>query len=70
MFCLNTVPSMNEPFVKYVEERLQQWAEWYSSGNWYGLGYPSCSIEYRLMTEGILVKATGPNVRGTETLAL
>ncbi|MDX1901871.1 MAG: antiterminator Q family protein [Gammaproteobacteria bacterium] len=50
---------MNEPFVKYVEERLQQWAEWYSRGNLFGLGYPSCSLEYRLMTEGIIVKTTG-----------
>jgi hypothetical protein len=60
MFCLNMVPSMSEPFVMYVEERLQQWAEWYSRGNWYGLGYPSCSIEYRLMKEGVIVKTTGP----------
>lgn len=51
---------MNDEFVKYVEERLHQWAEWYSRGNLYGLGYPSCSMEYRLMTEGIVVKSTAP----------
>jgi len=46
--------------MKYVEERLQQWAEWYSRGNLYGLGYPPYSLEYRLMTEGIVVKSSGP----------
>jgi hypothetical protein len=51
---------MSEAFVKYVEERLQQWAEWYSRGNLYGLGYPPYTLEYRLMTEGIVVRSTGP----------
>ncbi len=51
---------MSEPFVKYVEERLQQWAEWYSRGNLYGIGYPIYTVEYRLMTEGIVVRSTGP----------
>lgn len=51
---------MNEAFLEYVDERLQQWAEWYSRDNLFGLGYPSCSIEYRLMTEGVIVKTTGP----------
>lgn len=50
---------MNESALKYVDERLHQWAEWYSRGNLYGLGYPSCSAEYRLMTEGTVVRGTG-----------
>lgn len=53
------VPNMNDN-MQYVEERLQQWAEWYSRGNLFGLGYPPCSLEYRLMTEGVVVKSTGP----------
>ncbi len=44
----------NVSLLKYLEERLYQWAEWYSSGNCYGLGYPSRSLEYRLLHEGTL----------------
>lgn len=53
------VLSMKDTFLKYVEERLHQWAEWYSRGNFYGLGYPPYTLEYRLMTEGIVVRTTG-----------
>jgi hypothetical protein len=49
---------MNQEFINYVEGRLNQWAEWYSRGNWNGLGYPSCSIEYRLMTEGFVERTS------------
>lgn len=48
--------TMSDEYMKYVEERLSQWAEWLSHGNWYGLGYPSCSMEYRLMMEGTVVR--------------
>jgi hypothetical protein len=51
---------MSETFMHYLEERLYQWADWYSRGNFYGLGYPSCSMEYRMMTEGAVVRNTGP----------
>ena len=27
-------------YMKYLEQRLSQWAEWFSHGNWYGIGYP------------------------------
>jgi hypothetical protein len=47
---------MNENFMKYIEKRLLVWAEWYLQENFYGIGYPSCSIEYRLMTEGSITK--------------
>lgn len=50
---------ISNEFLKYIEQRLEQWADWYSRGNWYGLGYPVCSIEYRIMKEGILSKNTG-----------
>ena len=48
------------PWMHYLQERLYQWAEWYSRGHGYGVGYPPCSTEYRLMTEGIVVKANYP----------
>lgn len=35
--------------IKYVECRLQDWADWYSRGNYFNIGYPSCSVEYKLM---------------------
>jgi hypothetical protein len=49
-----------EDFMMYVERRLTQWSKWYSSGNYYGLGFHSESIEYVLMTVGIMIKSTGP----------
>jgi len=50
---------MNDTFMHYLEERLNQWADWYSRGNFYGLGYPPYSTEYRLMTEGIVHRSDG-----------
>jgi hypothetical protein len=41
-----------ENMLAYVERRLAEWGHWYSRGNLFGLGYPPCSIEYRLMKEG------------------
>lgn len=49
----------SEKMLQYVEYRLQQWADWYGRGNLYGLGYPPCSTEYRLMTEGNVVRTLG-----------
>lgn len=46
-------------FDNYLEMRLNQWAEWFSRDNQY-LSYPSCSIEYRLMKNGIIVPSTAP----------
>jgi hypothetical protein len=43
-----------EDMLAYVERRLAEWAHWYSRGHLFGLGYPPCSIEYRLMREGIV----------------
>jgi len=39
-------------FDRYLQNRLEQWADWCVRGNFYGLGYPPCSLEYRLLTEG------------------
>ena len=50
----------DEDFMIYVERRLEHWARWFSSGNYYGLGYHSESIEYVLMTVGIMIKSTAP----------
>jgi hypothetical protein len=47
---------------RFVENRLNEWAEWVSHGNWYGIGYSACSIVYRLMTEGIIIKSTAPQI--------
>jgi hypothetical protein len=45
---------IDEKFSEYVESRLQEWAEWFSHDNWYGLGYPRRNILHRLMTEGLV----------------
>jgi hypothetical protein len=52
--------NIDENFLEYVEERLDQWAKWFSHGNSYGLSFSPCSIEYRLMTVGIINKNPGP----------
>jgi len=51
--------NVNKPFADYVEFRLQEWAEWFSRGNFYGIGYPSSTIEYRLMTEALIFQQKG-----------
>jgi hypothetical protein len=45
-----------------VEDRLIEWAEWASHGNWFGVGYSQCSVVYRLMTTGMLIKSTAPYI--------
>ncbi|GFN46358.1 hypothetical protein [Candidatus Regiella insecticola] len=56
-------------FTRYLEDRLYQWAEWYSRGNFSSLGYSSCSIEYRIMTEGNVFRRSGPNPLPTHAAA-
>lgn len=51
---------MYESFEKYLQYRLEQWADWYLRGNCYGIGYPSCSLEYRLLWEGHIQRSRGP----------
>ena len=51
---------MRESFEKYLEDRLEQWADWYLRGNFYGIGYPSCALEYRLLREGHIQRNPGP----------
>jgi len=53
-----------EHMLTYVERRLEEWGHWYSHGNLFGLGYPPCSVEYRLMREGI-VRTTPAGQRHT-----
>jgi hypothetical protein len=38
--------------LRYLDHRLREWAAWSKQGARLGLGYPSCSLEYRLLTEG------------------
>lgn len=61
-FSHHDVESLNHPdnMQGYVEQRLDVWARWYAKGNHYGLGYPSCSLEYRFMREGIVRGEVGP----------
>jgi hypothetical protein len=53
-----------EHMLAYVERRLAEWGDWFARGNLYGLGYPPCSIEYRLMKEGH-VRTNPPGQRFT-----
>src|SRR5579862_7677339 len=50
---------MNENFMAYVEKRLEHWAQWFHSNHHYGLGFHSETIEYVMMTVGVLIKSTG-----------
>lgn len=49
-----------EDFMMYVEKRLEHWATWFNSSHYYGLGFHSETIEYILMTVGVLIKSTCP----------
>lgn len=50
---------------EYLELRLQEWADWFKDGNYgQGLGYPSETIEYKIMREGLFA-AAGRGLRGT-----
>ena len=40
--------------LRYVDERLKLWAAWYRQRERLGIGYPPCSVEYRMMTEGCI----------------
>ena len=51
---------MDKNTLVYIDIRLAQWADWFSRSNLYGLGFPTHSIEYRLMTEGVLINSTAP----------
>ena len=45
---------------QYLDRRLQAWADWYSHGCGFGLGYPSKNLMARLQeTGGIHIKAIG-----------
>lgn len=41
-----------EVMLTYVDHRLDVWARWFARGNGVGLGYPPCSLEYRVLREG------------------
>lgn len=56
-------------FEKYLEDRLEQWADWYVRGNFYGIGYPSCALEYRLLHEGHIQRNPGPRPMPTNDSA-
>lgn len=42
--------------LNYVDKRLREWAHWAISGIRLGTGYPPCSLEYRLMMEGHVIR--------------
>jgi len=45
---------------QYVERRLQVWADWYSHGCGFGLGYPSKNLMANLQEMGgLLIKSSG-----------
>lgn len=46
-----------DAFMNYIDERLNQWAAWCRQKVRLGIGYPPCSIEYRMMTEGCIPRS-------------
>lgn len=47
-----TAEDAKAAILRYIDDRLKEWAQWSKCGTRVGIGYPSCSVEYRLMTEG------------------
>jgi hypothetical protein len=54
---------------RYVKQRLEEWAKWFGRKNANVLGYPGCSMEYHLMTSGIVTKSTAPKAIPTHEAA-
>lgn len=53
---ITTPEDAKSAILNYIDDRLEEWAEWCKKGSRLGIGYPPCSIEYRLMTEGHVVR--------------
>jgi len=51
-----------DAMIQYIDYRLKEWANWFGRGNFYGIGYPPCSTEYRLMTGIISERQCGIRV--------
>lgn len=56
-----------DAFMNYIDERLNQWAAWYRQRVRLGIGYPPCSIEYRMMTEGCIPRSEYLSLRPMPT---
>jgi hypothetical protein len=49
---INNASEITKAIMRYVDERLYEWAHWFMQKTPLGVGYPPQSLEYRLMTEG------------------
>lgn len=56
---------MDDAYLKYIERRLNDWAEWFSGNHSYALGYPPNSMEYLLMTHGCRISTGFPKALPT-----
>lgn len=45
-------PAEGDSLLQAVKRRCEEWAEWYSTGQPYGLGYPTVAWEYRFLPSG------------------
>jgi hypothetical protein len=53
----NTVQSdARQSLLHYLEGRLLQWAEWYQAWMPVGIGFPPCTVEYRLANEAYVAR--------------
>ncbi len=52
---------MTKPLItlEYVKSRLHHWAGWYDKDQDHPIGYARCSLEYRMMQEGVVIKTQG-----------
>lgn len=44
---------------QYLDDRLEEWADWYNKFSDGGMGYPSVTIEGRLMEMGVIIRVSG-----------
>lgn len=51
-----------DKMMQYIDYRLKEWANWFGRGNFYGIGYPPYSTEYKLMMGIISEKQHGVRV--------
>lgn len=54
--CETTPEDAKSLILHYINSRLEEWADWARLGANLGIGYPPCAIEYRIMTEGHVMR--------------
>lgn len=48
--------NITKSLMHYLDARIYEWSDWFNQKSPLGVGYPTQSIEYRLLTEGHVMR--------------